>query len=58
MLVIGIDAEDHEAKLRLVEGPAGAMPDLASLGSALRDGSGHEPAVGAFDPQPQDPQAS
>ena len=57
MLVVGIDAEDHEAKLGRVEGPAGTLAHLAGLGAAFGDGPGHEPAIGALDPEPQDPQA-
>ena len=45
MLVVGIDAEDHEAKLRRIEGPAGTMAHLARLSATFRDGPGHEPAV-------------
>ncbi len=57
MLLVGIDAEDHEPRLRGQEGKAGAVGRTADGGSSLRHRACDEPAPGRLGDKPEQHQA-
>ncbi len=57
VLLVGIDAEDHEAGLGGQEGQADPAAGPADGRAALGDGARHKPAPGGLDDDPEQPQA-